>query len=59
MGIFIFTTLTFLSIDYEGNNIRTWMYTEYLEMYIAAGLLIYTMDFMFRQSKLVSKLVKI
>lgn len=49
-----YVTFVFSSIwlNRESNGTRAWMYSEYLEFYIALGLLVYTVDFMLRQSKL-------
>lgn len=58
--ITILTLLSFITsaiifadmfINYEILGIRSWMYTEYLEMYIAIGLFIYTLDFIFKWPK--------
>lgn len=46
-SVFIFTQTL---INSESLGIRPWMYSEYFEMYIALGLLIYTIDFIFRRS---------
>lgn len=46
--IAVFTALSFATIDHESHGTRFWMYSEYLEFYIAIGLLAYTVDFMFR-----------
>lgn len=43
---------TFLTFNAELLQVRSWYYTEYLELFIEVGLLIYTIDFMFRRATL-------
>ncbi len=49
--ILIAAAVTFTNFDYEAAGIRNWMGSEYLELFIEAGLLVYTIDFMFRYAK--------
>ncbi len=42
---------TFLTFPYELHGIRFWLYTEYIEFFIAGGLLVYTIDFLLRRQR--------
>lgn len=49
--VVLVTAHTFLFFPYSAYPIRPWIYTEYLEFFIELGLLVYTIDFVFRSSQ--------
>ena len=52
VAIMLTAAYTFLTFPYADYNIRFWLYTEYLEFFIEFGLLVYTIDFMFKNTQL-------
>lgn len=50
--LLLVTSLVFINFNYDAYGVRFWLGTEYLELFIAVGLLVYTIDFIFRNTKI-------
>lgn len=53
LALAVVTMLTVINLNYGEMGLRTWLASEYLELFIGVGMLVYTVDFMFRNTKLI------